>query len=267
AEKYNSLHSPDFIRGNGGKRPSISNLETYAARNREGMKRGKDGGFKTTIAFRFTERIADAERASERGIYHYVSDNGKDHFEGYGKFHVIERRENGKWKILVDYDSNEGATIGKDDWDAAFAPDDWNVLNPQRIADLEALQNINKTYVQAWLKSDEKGVLELFEEGARISPSGLCPIDSLLKISQFWFPKDGSTTTIHRFENEILTSSISGDLGFTTQKTLLDWSYVKGETKMGRVQEGIATTVFRRQPGGGWKIWRQMWTDLSSKAK
>ena len=107
------------------------------------------------------------------------------------------------------------------------------------------------------------GVLALFEAEPRISPNKLCPIEGLEDMRAFWFPEDGSVTTIHRYEAEDLGVSVLGELGVTTQKTILEWSYKKGDTRMARVQEGINTTVFRRQSDGKWKIWRKMWTDVA----
>lgn len=133
ADKYISLHSRDFIRASGGANGGIFNLEKYAENSRAGFKRGKEAGFKTQIHFTFLERIASEEFASERGFYHYHSDNGKgESYDGYGKFHVVERFENGRWKILFDYDSNENGTIGKADFDAGFVLDDWSIITKPR---------------------------------------------------------------------------------------------------------------------------------------
>ena len=131
--------------------------------------------------------------------------------------------------------------------------------------DETAIRTINQSYLQSWLKNDTSGVLTLFEEDARISPSSLCPVDSLKNMRQFWFPKDSSVTTIHHFAAEEISLQVMGSLASTTQKTSLEWSYKKGEFKMGKIQEGIELTVFRRQPDGGWKIWRKLWTDVVVK--
>ena len=136
-------------------------------------------------------------------------------------------------------------------------------INP----DEESFRQLNQAYLQSWLDGNEAGVLALFEEGARISPSSLCPIDSLHNMQQFWFPNDGSVTTIHRFEAEELSLKVLDNLGYATQKTLLEWSYELGETKMGRIQEGIETTIFRKQEDGSWKIWRKMWQDVVVKER
>ena len=47
----------------------------------------------------------------------------------------------------------------------------------------------------------------------------MTPIDSLHNMKQFWFPNDGSTTTIHRFDADEISLTIDGDLAFVTQKT------------------------------------------------
>ncbi|MEO1263760.1 MAG: nuclear transport factor 2 family protein [Bacteroidota bacterium] len=131
-----------------------------------------------------------------------------------------------------------------------------------------AIRKINGAYLANWLENNQAGVLNLFEEGARISPSSLCPIDSLSNMRQFWFPNDGATTTIHRFEaDELSLKIINAELACTTQKTFLEWSYEKEEIKMGRIQEGIELTVFRKQKNGDWKIWRKLWTDVVIKER
>lgn len=128
--------------------------------------------------------------------------------------------------------------------------------------DEKEIRKINDDYTSAWLKGDEKGVLSLFEEGARIQPSSLCPIDSLPNIKAFWFPADGSVTTIDRFTNDISYLKIDSSIAYATHESILDWSYQKDTSRMKVAQKGIATTLYRKQPDGHWKIWRQMWSDI-----
>lgn len=120
ARQYLSLHTPDFIRATidavEGYEVSLAKAERHFGINRE-------KGRRCEIAFTFFERVAGAELASERGIYRYTAiDNsgGKLHF--YGKFHVFHRKVDGKWKIAVDYDSDEDNTIDELDFKAALPP-------------------------------------------------------------------------------------------------------------------------------------------------
>ncbi len=125
AEMYKSIHSKDFIRGEGNSK-SLQNYEQYFGKSAESFKKSKEAGNQSQIQFRFLERFANAEFASERGIYYYYSKNkeGKER-KGYGKFHVFMRKIGGSWKIIVDYDSNENNTIDEKTYSDAFAIDDF----------------------------------------------------------------------------------------------------------------------------------------------
>jgi ketosteroid isomerase-like protein len=123
ADKYLALHTPDFIRANGGTYSGIQNLTEYTAEIKAGFARSKGSGKPVQIDFTFFERIAGPETASERGIYRYasVNKNGENR-NYYGKFHVFLRKINGTWKIAVDYDSDEDGSIGEADFAAGMAP-------------------------------------------------------------------------------------------------------------------------------------------------
>jgi hypothetical protein len=42
----------------------------------------------------------------------------------YGRFHTFARKTDGRWRIAVDYDSDENATVTADDFAAAESMDD-----------------------------------------------------------------------------------------------------------------------------------------------
>lgn len=122
---YIALHSKSFVRPMGDAK-RIDTYEQWASGTRGMFKSFADRGAKMSIQFRFLERFANAESASERGIYEFtrINANGETR-KAYGKFHVITRKEDGKWKILVDYDSTEGRTIDEAAFKAAHAQDDY----------------------------------------------------------------------------------------------------------------------------------------------
>ena len=126
---------------------------------------------------------------------------------------------------------------------------------------------IHENYVEGWKKMNEERVMALFEDNSRIQPNSLTPIEGKDKIREFWFPKDGSVTTINTFETEPLGIKVMDTLAITTHRSYLDWSYKKDTVTFGMVQKGISTTVYRKQPDKTWKIWRQMWTDIYGKQK
>ncbi len=123
-EAYIALHRADFIRGEGN-RKRVSNLAEYASDMRGFFAREHERGSRFTVGFRFTERLARADLASERGIFEFTmtpKEGARRAF--YGKFHTVARKESGAWRLLFDYDSNEGETITVKDYEAASAVDD-----------------------------------------------------------------------------------------------------------------------------------------------
>jgi len=71
--------------------------------------RAKWKDWKKNIELRFLQRIASADKAFEVGYYKSSSTNAVtgEKRTGYGKFHVLLRKETGTWKILMDADANE----------------------------------------------------------------------------------------------------------------------------------------------------------------
>lgn len=71
--------------------------------------KAKWSDWKSNIELRFVQRIASADKAFEVGYYKTASTNSKtgEKRTGYGKFHVLLRKESGTWKILMDADANE----------------------------------------------------------------------------------------------------------------------------------------------------------------
>lgn len=124
-ESFAALHSKDLVRAEINSK-KVMGLQEY----REGMEAGWPGWkesiqknkSKYTFELRFIERISNGTMAYEIGYFknESVTASGEKR-ESYGKFHVVLRKENGTWKILVDSDSNEGGTITKETF-AAAAP-------------------------------------------------------------------------------------------------------------------------------------------------
>lgn len=118
ADKYLGLHSKDFIRGTVNE---TRNLDQYAEHVRRQFKRSRESGGKVQIDFSFFERVSSPESASERGIYRYAfTPSGAETQYYYGRFHVFHRKIQGKWKIVVDYDSDEDNSIGEADFKAGW---------------------------------------------------------------------------------------------------------------------------------------------------
>ncbi len=112
------IHSEKLIRISGGNR--ITDYKTYINNYKATFDRAKENKTSNTISLRFFERISNDSTASERGVYKLTRiENGKAPKSYYGQFHVIFIKENNTWKILMDYDSSEGNTIGEEAYQKA----------------------------------------------------------------------------------------------------------------------------------------------------
>jgi ketosteroid isomerase-like protein len=120
-EGFMAIHSKDLVRAPRDSK-SISNYYEYKKQNDQGRSRGLERPSKRGIELRFLERIASENQAYEVGIYKTSVTNTQGESQSfYGKFHVVLRRENGIWKILVDSDSSENQSIGEPEFLAASA--------------------------------------------------------------------------------------------------------------------------------------------------
>ena len=107
-EGFKAVHSKDVIRVNqDGKK--ISGYDQYFKKVPDSVK-AKWGKWSRHIELRFTQRIAADDKAFEVGYYKTINKNADtgETRTGYGKFHVLLRKENGAWKILMDADANDG---------------------------------------------------------------------------------------------------------------------------------------------------------------
>jgi ketosteroid isomerase-like protein len=128
AEAFIALHLPDVIRveGNGG---WVGGFDEYAARLREWFRWVAVQEGSLDIRFRFLERYAGEDAASERGVYRLsLTYPDADERLWFGKFHTICRKVGGRWRIALDYDSDEGGTVNEATFDSASEPDELAAL-------------------------------------------------------------------------------------------------------------------------------------------
>ena len=109
-ETFRSVHSKDIIRVMQDDNEIIG-YDKYFKKVPDSIK-AKWSEWKKSIELRFTQRIAGDDKAFEVGYYKSTSTNVKtgEQRTGIGRFHVLLRKENGVWKILLDADTAEGAS-------------------------------------------------------------------------------------------------------------------------------------------------------------
>ena len=142
-----------------------------------------------------------------------------------------------------------------------------NAKKDKYSKDKEAIAGIHERYVEGWKNMNEEEIMSLFEDDSRIQPNTLAPVQGKVQIQAFWFPKDSSVTTIHKFDTHLIGIEVNDTIAVSTYNTYLDWSYQKDSTAFGMAQKDISTTLYRKQQDTTWAIWRQMWTDIYEKRK
>lgn len=123
AEKFNQLHTKDVLRGGPW---GLRVGEEYLKRNIENDKHSKAAGEQRYIAFRFEHRVTNGSVAYEVGYYRVKSIRNGEENIFYGRFDVVSKKINGKWKIAQDWDVD--AVNGKTFTAADFLGTDPNVV-------------------------------------------------------------------------------------------------------------------------------------------
>ncbi|MCX2679807.1 hypothetical protein OOZ15_07650 [Galbibacter sp. EGI 63066] len=165
---------------------------------------------------------------------------------------------------LMDRSDNEGKT-----WKTIFdglykAKTSENKSSGQAES---TIRQIQKDFVNGWKTMDEEKIMALMDKNARLHPDGINPITGNADIREYWFPKDGSKTIINEYNTEILSLNILDTLAVSTQKSMLDWTYEKDTIRFSRLQKGIGSMIYKKQPDNSWKIWRSIWMNLSMEKK
>lgn len=124
-ETYNSydtdgfmaIHTDDVLRINReGKDIRIG--EEYAKQMEMSNTRSKESGSTREIDFSFLERIDKGDTAFEVGYYRVKYSHAGGSGVSFGKFQVILKRVDGKWKIAVDSDTSHGGTVSLADFES-----------------------------------------------------------------------------------------------------------------------------------------------------
>jgi ketosteroid isomerase-like protein len=111
APAFLALHTPDFIRA-GGPTREILGFAEYAAQTEKFFADVAGRGDALGVDFRFTERIAAGQLASERGVFQIsVTLAAGGQRQLYARFHTFARKIDERWRLAVDYDTTDGGTV------------------------------------------------------------------------------------------------------------------------------------------------------------
>ena len=123
AKRLVALYTEDLIRA-GGPAHEVIGFDGFAAQMQQWFADMSERGADLDIEFRFSERLASTDLASERGIFRITASTGDDKRVFYGRFHTFARRLDGRWRFVADYDSDEGGTISDEAFMACTPADE-----------------------------------------------------------------------------------------------------------------------------------------------
>lgn len=125
---------------------------------------------------------------------------------------------------------------------------------------LTEVKTIYEQYFAAWLRADSSALLAQMKPTATLMPPGLPPVLGLAAIRDYWFPKDGSRTTVTRFDFELDDLQVDGNLAYLRGHSTLSFTYEKGgqkTTKSNLVHQRLM--VLERQEDERWLVVCHVW--------
>jgi uncharacterized protein (TIGR02246 family) len=125
--------------------------------------------------------------------------------------------------------------------------------------DSSDIETVRAAYVQAWLADDTSGVLATLDGDAVLLPPGRLPLKGEREIRAFWWPADGSRTTITAFDWTLDEMVGRPGLAFTRGISTVAWRYEKDTVRMEQTTRSTNLTILVRGADGRWRILRQMW--------
>jgi uncharacterized protein (TIGR02246 family) len=125
--------------------------------------------------------------------------------------------------------------------------------------DSSEIAEVRSAYVQAWLADDTAGVLATLDPNAVLLPPGRPPLEGVREIRAFWWPTDGSRTTITAFDWTLDELAGTPELAFTRGISTIAWRYEKDTVRAEQTTRSANLTILTRGADGRWRILRQMW--------
>ncbi len=130
-------------------------------------------------------------------------------------------------------------------------------------ADRAAVRALEESYRTAWLANDSAAVMATLVSDAVLMPAGVEPLVGDSAIRAYWWPDDGSRTTITRYDIDLDEVDGSGDLAYVRGRGLLEFTYVgPGGEASDLASEAAHLSIARRGEDGRWRIIRRAWSRL-----
>jgi uncharacterized protein (TIGR02246 family) len=129
--------------------------------------------------------------------------------------------------------------------------------------DEAAVRALEEAYRTAWLANDSAAVMATLTDDAVLLPGGLEPLAGEAAIRGFWWPDDGSETTITAYDIAVREVAGSGDLAYLRGEGSLEFTYTGADGESSELTSRAAhLSVARRDEDGVWRIARRAWSAI-----
>ncbi len=126
-----------------------------------------------------------------------------------------------------------------------------------------AVRALEEAYRSGWAANDSSAVMATLGRGAVLMPAGLEPIRGDSAIRAFWWPNDGSTTTIESYELTVEEVQGSADLAYVRGRGSLAFIYRSADgEETSLTSEAVHLSVASRGEGGEWRIASRAWSAI-----
>ncbi len=118
-------------------------------------------------------------------------------------------------------------------------------------------------YVQGWRTDDTTGVLNTLDTEAVLVPAGILPITGREAIRNFWWPRDGSTTTILQYDDRIEEVTGTNAMAVVRSVGSLAFRWERGDQSIENTNHNRSFTILRKNADGRWLITHRMWASTA----
>lgn len=129
--------------------------------------------------------------------------------------------------------------------------------------DEAAVRALEEAYRTAWLANDSAAVMAVLAPDAVLMPAGVQPLRGDSAIRSYWWPDDGSRTTITAYEITIDEVEGSADLAFLRGRGEIEFTYrAPGGEVSQLTSNAVHLSIARRGPDGRWEMARRAWSAI-----
>lgn len=122
---------------------------------------------------------------------------------------------------------------------------------------------LEEAYRAGWVANDSAAVMATIAPNAVLMPAGLQPLVGDTAIRRYWWPSDGSVTTIESYDIDTHEVQGSGDLAYLRGRGSLAFTYRDSAGTESRLtSNAVHLSVARRGTDGTWNIVRRAWSAI-----